>query len=71
MASKHNIFNVVFVKWGWLWTLSLVTPFVVLTSYTYSCGTMDLVRKHVTRSVGEEDEVEEEEEDEEARDKVS
>jgi len=51
MANKHNIFNVVFVKWGWLWTLSLVVPFVVLTSYTYSCGTMDLVRKHVARVV--------------------
>ena len=49
MANKHNVFNVFFVKWGWLWTLVLVVPFVVLTSYTYSCGTVELVRKHVIR----------------------
>jgi len=49
MASKHNVFNVFFVKWGWLWTLVLVVPFVVLTSYTYTCGTMEIVRKHVMR----------------------
>jgi len=49
MSNKHNVFNVYFVKWGWLWTLLLVVPFVVLTSYTYTCGTMELVRKHVIR----------------------
>jgi len=49
MANKNNVFNVYFVKWGWLWTLILVVPFVFLTSYTYSCGTLELVRKHVIR----------------------
>lgn len=49
MANKHNVFNVYFVKWGWLWTLVFVVPFVFLTSYTYTCGTLELVRKHVIR----------------------
>jgi len=49
MSAKHNLLNVVFVKWGWLWTLITLVPFVILTSYTYTCGTFNLVLKHVMR----------------------
>ena len=48
-ANRHNFFNRWFVKIGWGWTLSLVGTFVYLTAYTYCCGKMDLVKKHLAR----------------------
>ena len=48
-SEKTNFFNVVFVKMGWGWTLSLLLPFVYFTSTTYCCGKTTLVRQHMAR----------------------
>lgn len=48
-SNKHNFFNIWFVKLGWGWTLALVGAFVYLTAYTYCCGKMDLIKKHLAR----------------------
>jgi hypothetical protein len=36
LAQKDNIFNKYFVKWGWAWTLTLLTPFVLMSSIVYT-----------------------------------
>lgn len=48
-ANKQNFFNRWFVKIGWGWTLMLLGSFVYMTTYTYCCGKMDLVKRHLTR----------------------
>ena len=48
-SSKHNFFNVWFVKIGWGWTLLLLGYFVYLTSNTYCAGRIELVQKHLSR----------------------
>lgn len=49
-ARSDNLFNVYFVKVGWGWTLMMMVPFVVMTSYTLCCGDMKkLLRHHAPR----------------------
>ena len=48
-SNKYNVFNQYFVKVGWGWTFGLLSVFIFLTSYTYCCGRMDLVRRHLSR----------------------
>ena len=51
MARADNIFNVFFVKWSWGWTLTFVSLFVGLTSFTTSCGKTDVIRNQSIRLV--------------------
>ena len=48
-SDKNNVFNSYFVVYGWGWTVALLSIFVYLTSYTYCCGNMKLVRRHLSR----------------------
>ena len=48
-ADKTNFINVYLVKLGLGWTLSILVPFVVLTSYTYGCGKEGVMRSSLTR----------------------
>jgi hypothetical protein len=48
-SLKTNVFNVVFVKFAWGWTLLLTIPFVFMTSSVYTGGNPWLIRKHLTR----------------------
>lgn len=49
-SRSDNIFNVYFVKWGWLWTLAISVPYMVLTSFILCCGNRDkLIKEHVPR----------------------
>lgn len=50
-SKSQNLFNLYFVKIGWLWTLMLTTPFVFLTSFTYCCGKKKLVLMHLSRLI--------------------
>uniref|UniRef100_A0A6M2DHI5 Putative inositol phospholipid synthesis protein scs3p n=1 Tax=Xenopsylla cheopis TaxID=163159 RepID=A0A6M2DHI5_XENCH len=45
-SRSNNIFNIYFVKIGWLWTLLLTVPFILLTAYTYCCGNRKLILKN-------------------------
>jgi hypothetical protein len=49
MAKADNVFNAYFVKLGWGWTISFVTLFVALTSYTTSCGNRNVMKKQAIR----------------------
>ncbi len=51
MARPDNVFNVYFVKFGWGWTVSFVGIFVLITSYTTSCGRRDILKNQVIRLV--------------------
>lgn len=52
LARSDNFFNVYFVKMGWAWTLTVVVPFLVLTSRTLCCGnTEKLMKQHIPRIV--------------------
>lgn len=49
-SRSDNIFNVYFVKWGWLWTLVLSVPYLVLTSLVVCCGNRaKLIKEHLPR----------------------
>lgn len=50
-SNINYFFNTYFVKWGWLWTLLLSTPFVFMTSYTYCCGKKNQMARHLYRLV--------------------
>ena len=50
-SNKRNVLNQYFVKLGWGWTLSLVSTYVALTSWVYSCGRWAAVRRHLMRMV--------------------
>lgn len=51
MARPDNLFNVLFVKWSWGWTLTFVSLFVGLTSFTTSCGRKDIIKNQGIRLV--------------------
>lgn len=36
IMRKDNFLNVYFAKWSWAWTIGFLTPYMMLTSYTYS-----------------------------------
>ena len=46
--NKNNFFNVVFVKWGWGWTLVTTGSYMVVTSFVYG---VDSWKKSVLRSI--------------------
>ncbi|XP_053401357.1 acyl-coenzyme A diphosphatase FITM2-like [Mercenaria mercenaria] len=49
-SDKKNIFNRMFVSFGFGWTLILLGGYIFLTSFVYTCGNMKLVvRKHLLR----------------------
>lgn len=51
-ARSDNIFNLYFVKWGWLWTLVFSVPYIVLTSSILTCGNMQkLAKDHLPRII--------------------
>jgi len=50
-ANSDNFVNQWLVKCGWFWTLLLLSGFVYITSNTYSCGKMSLVKNQVSRLV--------------------
>lgn len=45
-SRSDNLFNVYFVKMGWAWTLTLMGPFLFMTSYTLCCGNSQKFLKH-------------------------
>lgn len=49
LSRSDNIFNTYFVKLGWAWTLFVISPFLLMTSYTYCCGKRDKVLQHFAR----------------------
>jgi len=36
-SHKRNFLNIYFVKWSWLWTLVLMGPYMIATSFVYGC----------------------------------
>lgn len=49
-SRSDNVFNQYFVKIGWFWTLFLIVPYVLLTSYTTCCGNRRLIAtRHLPR----------------------
>lgn len=50
-AQKNNIFNVYFVKMGWLWTLLVCVPFVLMTSVVYTGFNKFYIRNNIARLV--------------------
>jgi len=50
-ANSDNFVNQWLVKCGWFWTLLLLSGFVYITSITYSCGKMSVVKNQVSRLV--------------------
>lgn len=52
MSRSDNIFNAYFVKYAWGWNLLFLVPFVIFTSYIYTCGNRDkMLKKHIPRIV--------------------
>lgn len=49
MARQDNVFNQYFVKFGWGWTLFITGAFVCVTSFTYSCGNIGVIKNQLTR----------------------
>lgn len=49
ILQKSNILNQLFVKWGWAWTLSLLSPFVYMTSVVYSSNNVRNIRQQLAR----------------------
>jgi hypothetical protein len=41
--------NQYFVKLGWAWNLFVISPFLLMTSYTYCCGNRGKVLQHFAR----------------------
>lgn len=50
-SNRGNVLNQYFVKLGWGWTLLILGSFILVTSYTYCCGNLYLVRRHLSRLV--------------------
>ena len=50
-SFKSNIFNLYFVRLGWLWTLLASTPWIMLTSCVYSAGNRFTITAHLTRTL--------------------
>uniref|UniRef100_A0A6V7HM69 FIT family protein n=1 Tax=Bracon brevicornis TaxID=1563983 RepID=A0A6V7HM69_9HYME len=48
-ARSDNVFNRFFVKWSWAWLLSVIVPWLLLTSQTIGCGRRSVTIKHVLR----------------------
>ncbi|XP_015920030.2 acyl-coenzyme A diphosphatase FITM2 [Parasteatoda tepidariorum] len=48
-SRRSNLFNYYFVKWGWAWTLLVVSIFLGLTSWIYCCGNIDKIKRHFYR----------------------
>ncbi|CAG9855849.1 unnamed protein product [Phyllotreta striolata] len=46
LSRSDNVFNKVFVKFAWGWNLTLLLPFVILTSLIYCCGNKQKILKH-------------------------
>ncbi len=49
LAQKGNFVNVYFVKLGWLWTLLVCTPFVLMTSIVYTGFNKVFIRNNLGR----------------------
>lgn len=49
LSNKRNVFNVYFVKLGWVWTLGLMIPFMCLTSLVYTSCKPFAMLKHLSR----------------------
>lgn len=50
LARSDNIFNKVFVKFAWGWNLTLIVPFLILTSVVYCCGNKQkILKQHFPR----------------------
>ncbi|CAH1105356.1 unnamed protein product [Psylliodes chrysocephalus] len=50
LSRSDNLFNKVFVKFAWGWNLTLLVPFVVLTSLIYCCGNKEkIIKQHLPR----------------------
>lgn len=49
--SKENFLNIYFVKYGWGWTLVVVTPYVLISSAIYTLLNPFLMGKHLGRLV--------------------
>ena len=51
-SEKRNVLNRVFVGFGYGWTLVLLSGYIFLTSFVYTCGDWKtVIRKHLTRLV--------------------
>lgn len=48
-AQKHNFFNQYFVKLGWAWTLTVLVPFVSMTSVVYTSFNLKQMKNHLSR----------------------
>ncbi|BHF69831.1 fat storage-inducing transmembrane protein 2 [Sparganum proliferum] len=48
-SNRRNVFNLVFVKWGWAWTFCSLSLFVILSTYVYTGGNKRLIRAHMMR----------------------
>ncbi|KAG5880679.1 hypothetical protein JTB14_028434 [Gonioctena quinquepunctata] len=46
LARSDNLFNKLFVKFAWGWNLTLLLPFIILTSFIYCCGNKQNILKH-------------------------
>jgi hypothetical protein len=49
LSRSDNILNQYFVKLGWAWTFFVISPFLLMTSYTYCCGKRLKVLQHFAR----------------------
>ena len=50
-ADPDNFLNQWFAKWAWLWTGLLLSTFIYITSNTYSCGRMAIIKNNMSRLV--------------------
>ncbi|KAA3671180.1 uncharacterized protein DEA37_0009260, partial [Paragonimus westermani] len=50
-SNKYNVFNQLFVKWGWGWTCSGLSAFLIFSSFVYTGRNVALMRAHITRIV--------------------
>lgn len=49
-ARSDNLFNVYFVKMGWMWTLLFSTPFLLLTNLILGIGNREkIIKNHLLR----------------------
>ncbi|CAF0707118.1 unnamed protein product [Brachionus calyciflorus] len=48
-SNKKNFFNKYLVKLGWAWTLSAITPFILMTSAIYNNLNFNLIKNHLMR----------------------
>ncbi|CAH1155748.1 unnamed protein product [Phaedon cochleariae] len=52
LSRSDNILNRFFVKFAWGWNLTLVLPFIILTSFIYCCGNKQKIVLHHLSRVG-------------------